>query len=63
MARTKRFLGRNSHRRLFPIPYLRETKSDGCDCSSPLTATCYFPLLPLLRTHFENSAQAILTSL
>ena len=27
--------------------------------TSPLTATCYFPLLPLLRTHFETSAQAI----
>ncbi|KAL8812182.1 MAG: hypothetical protein Q9200_001222 [Gallowayella weberi] len=27
--------------------------------TSPLTATCYFPLLPLLRTHFESSAQAI----
>ncbi|KAL8949290.1 MAG: hypothetical protein Q9222_004596 [Ikaeria aurantiellina] len=27
--------------------------------TSPLTATCYFPLLPLLRAHFETSAQAI----
>ena len=27
--------------------------------TSPLTATCYFPLIPLLRTHFETSAQAI----
>ncbi|KAI4186816.1 MAG: hypothetical protein L6R41_003237 [Letrouitia leprolyta] len=27
--------------------------------TSPLTATCYFPLLPLLRTHFRTSAQAI----
>lgn len=27
--------------------------------TSPLTATCYFPLLPLLRTHFDTSAQAI----
>ena len=27
--------------------------------TSPLTATCYFPLLPLLRTHFATSAQAI----
>ncbi|KAL8802492.1 MAG: hypothetical protein Q9182_003800 [Xanthomendoza sp. 2 TL-2023] len=27
--------------------------------TSPLTATCYFPLLPLLRTHFHSSAQAI----
>lgn len=27
--------------------------------TSPLTATIYFPLLPLLRTHFSTSAQAI----
>jgi multidrug resistance protein len=27
--------------------------------TSPLTATIYFPLLPLLRTHFQTSAQAI----
>ena len=27
--------------------------------TSPLTATCYFPLLPLLRAHFKTSAQAI----
>jgi multidrug resistance protein len=27
--------------------------------TSPLTATVYFPLLPLLRTHFKTSAQAI----
>ena len=27
--------------------------------TSPLTATSYFPLLPLLRTHFSTSAQAI----
>jgi multidrug resistance protein len=27
--------------------------------TSPLTATIYFPLLPLLRTHFSVSAQAI----
>jgi len=27
--------------------------------TSPLTATTYFPLLPLLRTHFHTSAQAI----
>lgn len=27
--------------------------------TSPLTATIYFPLLPLLRKHFETSAQAI----
>ena len=27
--------------------------------TSPLTATIYFPLLPLLRTHFHASAQAI----
>ena len=27
--------------------------------TSPLTATCYFPLLPLLRTHFRTSVQAI----
>lgn len=26
---------------------------------SPLTATIYFPLLPLLRVHFDTSAQAI----
>ena len=27
--------------------------------TSPLTATIYFPLLPLLRSHFHTSAQAI----
>lgn len=27
--------------------------------TSPLTATIYFPLLPLLRTHFHTSAQSI----
>lgn len=27
--------------------------------TSPLTATCYLPLLPLLRVHFSTSAQAI----
>ena len=27
--------------------------------TSPLTATIYFPLLPLLRTHFNTSSQAI----
>ena len=27
--------------------------------TSPLTATCYFPLLPLLRAHFKTSTQAI----
>ncbi|KAI1074362.1 major facilitator superfamily domain-containing protein [Whalleya microplaca] len=27
--------------------------------TSPLTATIYFPLLPLLRMHFDTSAQAI----
>ena len=27
--------------------------------TSPLTATIYFPLLPLLRTHFHTSTQAI----
>ena len=27
--------------------------------TSPLTATIYFPLLPLLRAHFRSSAQAI----
>ena len=27
--------------------------------TSPLTATIYFPLLPLLRTHFNTSAQSI----
>ncbi|KAK3936232.1 major facilitator superfamily domain-containing protein [Diplogelasinospora grovesii] len=27
--------------------------------TSPLTATMYFPLLPLLREHFDTSAQAI----
>jgi hypothetical protein len=27
--------------------------------TSPLTATIYFPLLPLLREHFHTSAQAI----
>lgn len=27
--------------------------------TSPLTATIYFPLLPLLRSHFKTSAEAI----
>jgi multidrug resistance protein len=27
--------------------------------TSPLTATIYFPLLPLLRTHFQTTSQAI----
>ncbi|KAL8683605.1 MAG: hypothetical protein Q9224_006666, partial [Gallowayella concinna] len=51
-----------------PIPYTVFTRGQKrrlrlllgfATITSPLTATCYFPLLPLLRTHFESSAQAI----
>ena len=51
-----------------PIPYTVFTRNQKrrlrlllgvASITSPLTATCYFPLLPLLRTHFETSAQAI----
>ena len=51
-----------------PIPYTVFTRNQKrrlrlllgfATITSPLTATCYFPLLPLLRTHFETSAQAI----
>lgn len=51
-----------------PIPYTIYTRSQKrrlrlllglATITSPLTATIYFPLLPLLRTHFNTSAQAI----
>ena len=51
-----------------PIPYTIFTQTQKrrlrlllgfATITSPLTATCYFPLLPLLRTHFGTSAQAI----
>ena len=51
-----------------PIPYTVFTRNQRrrlrlllgfATITSPLTATCCFPLLPLLRTHFETSAQAI----
>ena len=51
-----------------PIPYTIFTRSQRrrlrlllgfAAVTSPLTATCYFPLLPLLRTHFDTSVQAI----
>ena len=51
-----------------PIPYTVFTRNQKrrlrlllgfATITSPLTATCYFPLLRLLRTHFETSAQAI----
>ena len=51
-----------------PIPYTVYTRNQKrrlrlllgfATITSPLTATCYFPLLPLLRTHFDTSAQAI----
>lgn len=51
-----------------PIPYTVFTRKQKrrlrlllglATITSPLTATCYFPLLPLLRTHFQTSAQAI----
>ena len=51
-----------------PIPYTVYTRNQKrrlrlllglATITSPLTATCYFPLLPLLRTHFATSAQAI----
>ena len=51
-----------------PIPYTVFTRNQKrrlrlllgfASITSPLTATSYFPLLPLLRTHFETSAQAI----
>lgn len=51
-----------------PIPYTTFTRNEKrlltvllgfATTTSPLTATIYFPLLPLLRTHFHTSAQAI----
>ena len=51
-----------------PIPYTTFTRNEKglltlllglATITSPLTATIYFPLLPLLRTHFDTSAQAI----
>lgn len=51
-----------------PMPYTIYTRSQKrrlrlllgfATITSPLTATIYFPLLPLLRTHFNTSAQAI----
>jgi MFS family permease len=51
-----------------PMPYTIYTQSQKrrlrlllgfATITSPLSATIYFPLLPLLRTHFNTSAQAI----
>ena len=51
-----------------PVPYTIYTRKQKrllrlllgfATITSPLTATIYFPLLPLLRTHFDTSAQAI----
>lgn len=51
-----------------PIPYTTFTRNEKrlltlllgfATITSPLTATIYFPLLPILRTHFHTSAQAI----
>lgn len=51
-----------------PIPYTTFTRNEKrlltlllglAAITSPLTATIYFPLLPLLRTHFDTTAQAI----
>ncbi len=51
-----------------PVPYTVYTPSQKrrlrvligfATITSPLTATIYFPLLPLLRAHFNTSAQAI----
>ena len=51
-----------------PIPYTVFTRNQKrrlrlllgfATITSPLTATSYFPLLPLLRSHFETSAQAM----
>jgi multidrug resistance protein len=51
-----------------PTPYTKFTRNEKrlltlllglTTITSPLTATIYYPLLPLLRTHFHTSAQAI----
>ncbi|KAH8820665.1 major facilitator superfamily domain-containing protein, partial [Xylogone sp. PMI_703] len=51
-----------------PTPYTRFTRNETklltlllglTTITSPLTATIYYPLLPLLRSHFHVSAQAI----
>jgi multidrug resistance protein len=51
-----------------PTPYTKFTRNEKrlltvllglATITSPLTATIYFPLLPLLSTHFHTSAQAI----
>lgn len=51
-----------------PAPYTTFTRNEKraltlllglATITSPLTATIYFPLLPLLRNHFHTSAQAI----
>ena len=61
-------IGAQSVLPLAPIPYTIYTQSQKrrlrlllgfATITSPLTATIYFPLLPLLRTHFDTSAQAI----
>ncbi len=53
---------------LTPTPYTKFTRNEKrlltallglATITSPLTATIYFPLLPLLSTHFHTSAQAI----
>ena len=51
-----------------PVPYTAFTNHEKrlltlllglATITSPLTATIYFPLLPLLRTHFNTSSEAI----
>ena len=51
-----------------PVPYTTFTRNEKhfltvllglATITSPLTATIYFPLLPLLRQHFHTSAQSI----
>jgi multidrug resistance protein len=62
--------GQTSNSRQHPvsIPYTTFTRREKhlltlllglATVTSPLTATIYFPLLPLLREHFHTSAQAI----
>ena len=67
MTRTKNVPGQKQPSPT-PIPYTVFTRNQKrrlrlllgfATITSPLTATCYFPLLPLLRTHFATSAQAI----
>ncbi|KAE9369053.1 MFS general substrate transporter, partial [Stipitochalara longipes BDJ] len=69
-ATSSEFISQNSNSQpqKGPIPYTtfasREKRSltlllGLATITSPLTATIYFPLLPLLRAHFNTSAQAI----